>query len=353
MHPVMSDQPESLTLREIAQIVGGTVEGDAETTIRGVASIRAAGPDEMTFAADERRAGELDQSRAGAALVALDAPGGAMPRVRVEDVPAALSRLLERLAGPEDLPSRGVAPSAVVAEDAEVSPDAAIGPGAVVGPRARIGAGSVLCASVVVGADARIGRDAVLQEGVVVKARCRIGDRVRIGPNSVIGSEGFGYDTRRGVHHRVPHAGSVVIENDVDLGASVCVDRAKFGCTRIGRGSKIDNLVQIAHNVQVGEGCLIAAMTGIAGSAVLGPHVVLGGHVGVRDNVEIGEGVQCAAYAAIASDIPPGQIVMGIPAGPAAAKGRALVAADKLPEIIRRVRRIEKRLASLESSEDH
>jgi UDP-3-O-[3-hydroxymyristoyl] glucosamine N-acyltransferase len=176
-----------------------------------------------------------------------------------------------------------------------------------------------------------------------------IGRGVRIGPNSVIGHDGFGYHFAGGVHHKVPHVGTVIIEDDVELGACACVDRAKFGVTRVGAGTKIDNLVQIAHNVQVGKGCLLAALAGVAGSAELGDFVVMGGHAGVRDNVTLGAGVQASAFAAVAGDVPAGDTVAGIPARTWKEEGRIVAASAKLPELIKRIRDLEERISRLES----
>jgi len=345
-----------LTVRQIAEMLGGTVEGDDSATIEGIASVETAGESELTFAADEVRASRLASSKAAAAIVAA---AQAVPKaegmtlIRVEDVTAAMADLLGRLAGPEDLPAEGVHGSAVVAGDAKVAPDAAIGPGVIVGARAEIGTRCALCANVFVGADVKVGAGSILFESVVVRYGCRIGSRVRIGPNSVIGYDGFGYYFAEGVHHKIPHIGNVVIADDVEIGACSCVDRAKFGSTRIGAGTKIDNLVQVAHNVQVGRGCILIGQCGIAGSAKLGDHVVIGGSAGIRDNVTLGEGVKCAAFAAVATDVPDGQIVAGVPAGPAREEMRIAMAQKQLPDLLKRVRKLQARLEKLESSKDH
>ena len=228
-----------------------------------------------------------------------------------------------------------------------------MGPFCVVGAAAKVGDRSVLCAGVCLGAGVVIGEDSVLFEGVVVRPRCIVGRRVRIGPHSVIGHDGFGYYTAGGVHRRIPHAGTVIIEDDVELGACTCVDRAKFGATRIGAGTKIDNLVQIAHSVRIGPGCLLAALCGVAGSTRLGTHVVFGGHVGIRDNVSIGSGVTCAAYTAVANDVPDGQTLFGIPALPAREKFRQISYTSRLAALFQRVDELERRLRQLESPKNH
>lgn len=341
------------TVNQIAQVVGGTVEGDGSVSVSALAPMDAAGPTDLTFAADERRAGRLSLSKAAAAIVAREPAAAPMPLIRVGDVQLAMIALLGHLSEPEDLPPVGRHASAVVAADAIVAPDAAIGPGVVIGSGAVIGAGCVLCANVSVGQAARIGEQSMLFEGVVVKARCVVGRRVRIGPNSVIGWDGFGYHFALGKHNKVPHAGNVVIADDVEIGACTCIDKAKFGSTFIGAGSKIDNLVQVGHNVQVGQGCILVGQCGIAGSTKMGNGVVIGGHAGVRDNITIGDGVQCAAYAAIAQDVPAGTTIAGIPATPAREQFRILQALTRLPELLKRVKELEARLSALESPKNH
>jgi UDP-3-O-[3-hydroxymyristoyl] glucosamine N-acyltransferase len=339
-------------LRELAELVGGRVEGDASVIVTGIAPLDAAGPGELTFA-DDRHAAELANCRASAALVGQKAQSASMPLVRVASVQAAVGKVLGLVAGPEDLPPVGRHPTAIIAPDAAVGPDAAIGPGVVIGAGASVGPRSVLCANVCLGAGVAVGADTVLFEGVVVRRGCRLGDRVRVGPNSVIGFEGFGYYFEAGAHRRVPHGGVVVIEDDVELGACTCIDRAKFGATRIGAGTKVDNLVQIAHNVRVGRNCLMAAQVGIAGSARLGEMVVLGGGAGVRDNITIGDRAQSAAHAAIAADVPAEQIVAGMPAVGASEYFRMYKSLQRLPELMKTVREMDARLKAVESAKDH
>ncbi len=190
----------------------------------------------------------------------------------------------------------------------------------------------------------RIGQGCVLQEGVVVRYKCVLADRVRIGPNCVIGADGYGYVFAEGVHHKIPHAGNVVIENDVELGACVCVDRAKWGSTRIGTGAKIDNLCQLAHAVQIGPGVLLAAQVGIAGSTKVGQFAMFGGQVGVRDNIEIAPGAVIGACACIAQSVETTQPQMGIPSRDMRGFLQQQKALEKLPELLRRVKKLEHQL---------
>ena len=345
--------PMHMTVQDIARLVGGDVEGAGGIEVTGLAPIEGAAGGEVTFAVDARRSAALAHCGAAAAIVSRDAPPAPMPLIRVDDVNAAVAALLETLAPAEDLPAPGVHPSACIAEGASLSADVAVGPGAVVGPRTRIGPRSVLCANVSLGADVTVGQDTVLFDGAVVRHGCAVGDRVRIGPNSVIGFEGFGYYYADGAHHRIPHAGHVIIEDDVHIGACTCVDRGKLGPTRIGAGTKIDNHVQIGHSVRVGQHCILAGQVGVAGSAVLGDGVVVGGHTGVRDNITLGAGVRVAAFSGVAGDIAPGQTVAGRPAISARDAHRIALAKTRLPELIKRVRSLEARLKALEPSKDN
>ena len=342
-----------LTVRQVAQVVGGSVEGDGGVSVSGIAPMDAAGPADLTFAADVRHASRLVQSKAGAAIVGKEPPAAPMPLVRVADVQEALARLLGHLSEDEDLPGPGFHPSANIAPDARIAAGVAIGPNVVVGAGASIGAGSVLCAGVCVAARCQVGEGCVLFEGVVLRPGCVVGNRVRIGPNSVIGWDGFGYYFARGVHNKIPHAGNVVIADDVEIGACSCIDKAKFGSTRIGAGTKIDNLVQVAHNVQIGKGCILAGQVGIAGSAKLGDYVMLGGGAGIRDNVTLGDGVQCAAHATVLHDVEPGQLVAGMPASPIRQQLRMYQSLTRLPDLLKKVRELESRLSALESPKNH
>ena len=342
---------QRLTLRGVAEIVGGSVEGDASFVVASIAPLDEAGPEDLTFA-DARHLVGLAKSKAGAALVeadgTVDLPG--RPIVRVASVQQALYQLLCRLAGPEDLPVPGICPTASVAPDAKLGRDAAIGPGAVVGAGATIGDRTVLCANAAVAAGCVVGDDCVLAEGVVIRSRSVIGNRVRIGPNSVIGYDGFGYQTIGGVHHRIPHLGNVVLEDDVEIGACTCVDRAKFGSTRICRGAKIDNLVQVAHNCLVGAGSILAGQVGLSGSVKLGRYCVLGGQVGLVDNITLGDGVQVGAQGGVSRDLPAGQKCTGTPTRPVMETLRIWHSLSKLPDFVKHVRKLESRLAALESS---
>jgi len=347
--------PQPLTADQIADRLGATVQGQGDVLLTALASMQTAETGELTFA-EGQKFKRLAQCQASAAIVGPEAPAdemfGLQAVLRVESIPAAIATLLGSLAGPEDVPGGGIHPSCVVDATADVDSTAHLGPSVRVGPSAKIGAETRLCAGVSIGADVSVGSDCMLAEGVVVRYRCRIGDRVRIGPNSVIGYDGFGYYLSDGKHQKIPHIGDVQIDDDVELGACVCIDRAKWGSTRIGSGTKIDNLVQIAHNVQIDSGCLLASMVGIAGSTHLEPYVVLAGHVGLRDNITIGAQTVVGACSCVAQSVEGGKTLFGIPAKDARTRLKEFQALSKLPELLKRVKHLE-RTAERESPENH
>jgi len=344
---------KSLTVCELADMLGAEVCGTAEGSITAVAALDSAGPADLTFAINKRYAARLGDSAAAAAVVSEKVDDAPMPLLIVDNVDAAVARVLAALSHEERYRPQGIDPSARISPQAELADDVAVGPGVTIGPGTKIDSGVVIYDNVCIAADVSIGADSTLLYGAAVLDACVIGRRVVIGPNSVIGADGFGYYTQQGVHHKIPHIGNVVIEDDVEIGACSCVDRAKFGSTLIGAGTKIDNLVQVAHNVQVGRGCFLCAQVGIAGSTKFGDYVAAGGHAGVRDNVTVGNHVRCAAFAAIASDIPDGLEVAGIPAHEAKNTFRELRALERLPGLIKKVRALEARIESLAQAEDN
>jgi len=270
-----------MRLSELTERLGGRLQGDRQVEIDGVASLSEAGPSEVSFLSHERYVSQMAPCQAAAVLVPTDFSGSApMSLVFVGDVSDALDQTLACFASAPDVPEAGVHASAVVSAGTHLADGVAVGPQVVIGNGARIGAGSILSAGCVIGRGVEIGEDCRLEANVVIQQRCRLGNRVIIHPNSTIGSDGFGYRFVEGRHQKIAHIGVVVIEDDVEIGANSCVDRAKFSQTVIGRGAKVDNLVQIGHNVQVGEHGIIVAQAGISGSARPGKYVVLGGQRG-------------------------------------------------------------------------
>lgn len=343
----------SLTLAHIAEFVAGDVRGNASRVVTGVAPVNTAQAEDITWLGQPRYMDQLQSSQAGAVLLDRQIGPTPMDAVLCDDLEHAVAVVLDRFAPPLPAPDVGIHPSASIAPSATIGRDVAVGPGVVVAHNASVGDRSVLHSGVFVGSESHLGTDCRLWNNVVVRERCRLGDRVVIHPNSVIGADGFAYYLRNRHHHKVPHIGGVTIGDDVEIGACSCVDRSKAGETVIGRDVKIDNLVQVAHNVAVGDGCLLCAQVGVAGSARLGDYVVLGGQAGIRDNVVVKDGVMVGAMAGVAHDVPAGAKIVGMPAVDARQFARQSAALHKLPDLLTQVRSLTKRVKELEAAADH
>jgi UDP-3-O-[3-hydroxymyristoyl] glucosamine N-acyltransferase len=337
---------QTTTLAELARHVGGLVSGD-DCPITGVAGIREAEPGQITFLANPRYLDDLARTRASAVVIAKAHATSGLARLEVDDPYYAFSRIVRWFHERPYQPG-GISPHAVIAPDATIGRDPTIGPFVSVGPRARVGDRVTLLAGVSIGADVGIGDDALVYPNVVVSDGCSIGCRVILHSGVVIGSDGFGFATRNGRHEKILQVGRAVIEDDVELGANVCVDRAALGVTRVKRGTKVDNLVQIAHNVVVGDDSLIVAQAGISGSSELGRGVVLAGQVGVVGHLTIGDGAMVGAQSGVAADLPAGQVVSGSPAIPHQTWLRVQAILPTLPELRRTIKRLEARVAELE-----
>jgi UDP-3-O-[3-hydroxymyristoyl] glucosamine N-acyltransferase len=336
----------SYTLGELAARVGGETVGDARRRFTGLKPLSEAREGDLSFYHNRRYLAEARASRAGALLVAEPTEFPGRDLLVCREVYPAFATLLE-LFHPAAPPPAGVHPSAVVAASARLGAGVSVGACAVVGERAAIGEGTIIGAHAVVGDDAEIGAATLVHPHVVVEPRCRVGARCILHAGVVIGSDGYGFATSAGVHRKVPQVGIVVVEDDVELGANVCIDRATLGETRIGRGTKVDNLVQIAHNVIVGEHSLIVAQVGISGSTTLGHHVVMAGQSGAAGHLHLGDGTQVAAQAAVMADTRPGETVAGSPARPLKEWYRALANLLQLDALRRRVRELERAVARL------
>jgi UDP-3-O-[3-hydroxymyristoyl] glucosamine N-acyltransferase len=337
----------SFTLGRLADALGASLQGDAGRVVSGVAPLDAAGPDQVSFLTERKYLAQAQVSRAGALLVGRDVAGLAGPLLRVDRPQQALIVLLG-LFHPEPIPEPGVHPTACVAGDARVDRSASVGPlavveaEAVIGPHTRVGA---LC---FVGRRAVLGEDVRLHPHVVVREDVRIGNRVIVHPGAVLGADGFGYAFDGAAHRKIPQVGGLRIEDDVEIGANTAIDRATLGETVVRRGTKIDNLVQIGHNCDVGEDVILISQVGIAGSSRVGNRAMLAGQVGVADHVTIGAGAILTAKSGVPNDVPAGEIWSGIPSRPTSEQKRIWAGESQLPELIKRVRALEKRLRDLE-----
>jgi UDP-3-O-[3-hydroxymyristoyl] glucosamine N-acyltransferase len=328
------------TLGELAALVQGRVRGNPDRPLRAVKPLASAGPDDLSFLTSGRYRDEARASRAGAILVGREEE---LPHdLLVCAEPAwALGELLRRF-HPQPAATPGIHPTAVVAASADVDSSATIGAHVVVGEGSRIEAGAVLHAGVVVGDRCRVGTGSTLYPRVVLYDDTELGARVTVHAGAVLGADGFGYAPHGGRLVKVPQVGRVVVEDDVEIGANTTVDRATLEETRIGAGSKLDNLVQVGHNVRLGNGCVLCGQAGIAGSTRLGDGVVLAGQAGVGGHLELGDGVQVAAKSAALQSVAAGAKVAGIPAVPLGEWRRQVSWLGRLGELSKRIRRLEK-----------
>ncbi len=329
---------------QVAEHLQGELLGDGQTPLQGFAPAAQAQRGDLTFAENDEFLTRAEQSAATAIIVGAQTTSrSGKTLIRVNNVRIAFAQALE-LFFPEPTSPAGIHPTAVVAESAQVDLTAHIGPYCVVGERAKLGARTILHAYNSIGADSVLGASCVLFPHVVLYPRSELGQRVRIHASSVVGADGYGYVLDHGAHRKVPQIGNVIIGDDVEIGANVTVDRGALGPTVIGKGTKIDNLVQIGHNVRIGEHCLVVSQTGIAGSTQLGNYVILAGQVGLAGHLKIGNKVTVAAQSGVMHNIPDGQTVLGSPALPDKQTKRQMLAVQKLPELLRRVRQLEKKL---------
>jgi UDP-3-O-[3-hydroxymyristoyl] glucosamine N-acyltransferase len=331
-----------LTASAIAEAVGGRLIGDPDAAITGVAALDRATNRDLSFFAVAKYTPQFAESQAGVVLVSPDlaeTPAQVNTRIIVERPQEALLSLLPRFQAPA-IAAPGVHATAIVGAGARIGQGAAIGPYAVIGERASIGSWTVIGAHCVVGAGVSIGERSQLYPGVTVYSGSLIGQRVVVHAGCRIGSDGFGYVQREGVHLKIPHVGRCIIEDDVEIGANTTVDRGSIDDTIIGEGTKIDNLVQIAHNVRIGRRCLIMAQVGIAGSVRVGDGAMLLGQVGVSGHHTIGAGARLAAQAGVFGDIPAGETWSGYPARPHKEALRAQAALFKLAGLLRRIERL-------------
>jgi len=336
-----------MRLDALAQRVGGELVGDPGIDVDAVVAPEEARPGAVVVLSDPRRLPKVEAARA-AVILSRDAPATSLPAIRVENVRLALALALRALVA-RPMPAPGIHPTCVIGEGVRIGEGAYLGPYVVIGDGVAIGDRARVHAHVVLEDGVEIGTECVLHPRVTIRRECRLGARVVIDSGTVVGSEGFGYaqdPKRRHVH--IPHIGRAVIGDDVEIGANVTVDRATLGETRIGRGTKLDNLVHIAHNVEIGEDCALAAATFIAGSTRIGNRVLIGGWVAILDHLEIGDDSVVLADTGVPRDVPAGVVVAGHPAQARFARRRSEFIYQRLPEMMKQVRDLARRVRRLE-----
>lgn len=337
----------SVTVRELAELVGGQVVGNGQQPIQAARVFAEAKPGDITFL-DQDHKKDLAHCQASAVVVPAQFPVNGRTLIQVADPLAAFITIVQRLHGKPDRPIHGIDPKANVHASAKLGADASIhalasiGEGTTLGARCRVHEGAVIGRFCQLGDDVILYPNAVLYDGTV------LGHRVMIHANAVIGADGFGYRFQNGRHVKIPQLGHVEIADDVEIGACSTIDRATFGVTRIGPGTKIDNLVQVGHNCQIGPHNLFVSQMGIAGSCTTGSYVVAAGQVGIADHVHIGDGAVLGAKAGVPSDIPAGQRVLGAPARPERDAKRILLSLDKLPKMYRDLEKVKQKLGIVE-----
>lgn len=339
------------TLRQLADLVKGTVVGDPDLEISGARTLQEAQAGDITFVENEKLLAQLQQSPAAAAVVPPKITFAQKSLIQVADPIMAFAAIFAHLQGKKAPNPTGVHPQAFVHRSAVLGPGASVHPFASIGEGVVIGARCQIHSGVVIGPNCKIGDDVILYPNAVLYEDTVVGDRVIVHGNAVVGADGFGYRFQGGRHVKVPQLGRVEIGNDVEVGACTTIDRGTFTATKVGDGTKIDNLVQVAHNCQVGKHNLFISQMGIAGSSSTGDYVVVAGQVGICDHVHIGTGAMIGAKAGVHKDIPPGQRCLGAPATPERDQKRILMSLEKLPEMRKDLRKIKQQLGLADESE--
>ncbi len=333
---------------EIANIVGGELCGDANLVISGFAGLKEAKEGDLSFVANVKYAPLAEKTLASVIIIPRDLSVPGKTFIRAENPSLAFSKIVSLFMEEKIIPLTGIHPTAVVDKTAKLSRGVALGPHVVIEPGAIVGENTAIYAGTYIGRDTVIGRDCLIYPNVTIRESISLGDRVIIHSGTVIGADGFGYVSIDGKHQKIPQVGTVVIEDDVEIGACVTIDRARFDKTIVGRGTKIDNLVQVAHNVVIGEGALIAGQAGISGSVTIGRGAILAGQAGIAGHLTIGEGAIVSAKAGVAKSIPPHTQVTGYPARPIEKMMEVNAHLQLLPKYVKTIQDLKKRVEELE-----
>jgi len=339
-----------MSLKEIAELVDGRVIGDENITITGVAGIKEAAEGDITFVANPRYASLMSTTRASAIIVGSGVKNNHRPLVKTDEPYLAFTKVMNILANGngEAVSSPSIHPTVILGKNVELGSNVSLHPYVIIEDDVQIGDNVTIYPHVYIGRKSRIGDETLIYPHVIIREKIIIGKRVIIHSGTVVGSDGFGFAPVKGIHHKVPQIGTVIVEDDVEIGANVAVDRGTIGKTVIGKGTKIDNLVQIAHNVVIGENSIIVAQVGISGSATLGKGVTMAGQSGVVGHLSIGDNTIVAARAGVTKSLPPNSFVSGFPAKPHEKEKRIKACLHKLPELCKTLSRLLKKVANLE-----
>lgn len=336
------------TLAEIAELINGEVIGDPNTIITGICGIKEAKEGDITFIANSKYLPLMHQTRASAIITSQEIKSAPKPIIRTENPSLAFAKMVSIFAPNEVYHPKGIHPTAIIGKDVKMGKNVAIHAYVVIEDKVELGDNTIIYPYVYIGQHTKIGSDCLIYSHVSIRERITIGNRVCIHSGTVIGSDGFGFATVKGVHHKIPQIGTVVIEDDVEIGSNVTIDRARFGRTFIGKGTKIDNLVQIAHNVEIGENSIIVAQTGISGSTVIGKGVTLAGQSGVVGHITIGDNAVVAAQAGVTKSVPPNTCVSGYPAKPHSLAKRINACVQRLPKLFETVTELKNKIQELQ-----
>ncbi|MCX5702508.1 MAG: UDP-3-O-(3-hydroxymyristoyl)glucosamine N-acyltransferase [Candidatus Omnitrophica bacterium] len=337
------------TLKEISELINGEVVGNGAIIITGVSGIKEAKDGDITFLANPKYFPLLEKTHASAVITARDIDKSAKPIIRTDNPSLAFAKIVSLIAPSEVTGPKGIHPTAILGKDVKLGPDVAIGPYTVIEDNVSIQDRTIIYSNCYIGHNTKIGKESVIYPNVSIRERIVIGDRVIIHSGTVIGSDGFGFATLEGLHHKIPQIGIVEIGDDVEIGANVTIDRARFDKTVIGNGTKIDNLVQIAHNVLIGKNCIMAAQVGISGSTVVGNNVALAGQVGIVGHISIGDNAIVMAQSGVNKSIPAQSAFWGYPAKPINTAKRVNAGMQNLPRLYHTVAELKKRIEELES----
>lgn len=338
------------TLKEVASIIEGEIIGDENIVVTGICGIKEAKEGDLTFVANSRYLPLMSHTRASAIITSRDVKTAPKAIIRTENPSLAFAKMVSLLAPNDVRRPKGIHPTAVIGDKVKIGKNVAIDPYVVIEDNVEIKDNTILYAGVYVGYHTKIGRDCIIYPYVIIRERVTIGNKVVIHGGTVIGSDGFGFSTVQGVHHRIPQIGTVIIEDDVEIGANVTIDRARFDKTIIKKGTKIDNLVQIAHNVSIGENSIIVAQSGISGSTNIGKNVTIAGQSGVIGHISIGDNVVVAAQSGVTKSIPSNTCVSGYPAIPHVLAKKIHAFTKNLPELFKKVKQLEKEIEGLKST---